>query len=291
MTKEEEIENDGDDMMMIDGKEQRRFPLKQECDPDYLKSYYVHLFPYADIYKWLSYGNGISFVLGNDVYLPVFFFFIEKLTCGNILEDCCCLKLKHFPQPAKRNAYTGENAFTPVEKELVFDVDMSDYDDVRYCCSGANVCKNCWPLMTIAIKVIDSTLREDFKFTHILWVYSGRRGVHCWVCDERARRWCKFIQILNCFQNSPLFKRFICTIYPCSLNNPQRAAIADYIHVYKGNENSRKKVFLGTVLHPSLERSYEQVLRPFFEKELLCGQNLLETEEKFEKILEMIPDE
>lgn len=38
-------------------------------------------------------------------------------------------------------------------------------------------------------------------------------------------------------------------------------------------------------------RSYQQVLRPFFEEELLCGQNLLETEEKFEKILEMIPDE
>ncbi|CAH1769651.1 12176_t:CDS:2, partial [Entrophospora sp. SA101] len=47
------------------------------------------------------------------------------------------------------------------EKELVFDIDMTDYDEIR---------------------------TYDFGFNHLLWVYSGRRGVHCWVCDEIARK-------------------------------------------------------------------------------------------------------
>nr|AFK38123.1 unknown [Lotus japonicus] len=258
----------------------------QELDfnPNYLKLYYGKLFPFTDIFRWMSYGNDgkhpgcdssyfgrreFSFTLENDIYLR-FQSFNNALELENSIKEKSPFKIDIGPvytvDPAKRHAYAqGDNkVFAPVERELIFDIDMSDYDDVRYCCSGADVCLNCWPLMTIAIKVIDTALRDDFGFKHILWVYSGRRGVHCWVCDQKARR----------------------------LTNEQRAAIADYFRVYKGNENTHKKISLtGAALHPFLATSYTSVLKHFFEKNLLTSQNLLATEERYEKILDMIPDE
>ncbi|KAI6707086.1 hypothetical protein NL676_010048 [Syzygium grande] len=276
--------------MEIDGNEpdmpaQRHGDIMPDgFNPNYLKAYYGKIFPYSDIFKWMSYGHDgkhpgcdptyfgrreFSFTLDNDIYLR-FLSYTSAYELESSIKEKCPFKIDIGPvysvNPAKRHAYaqTGDNVFTPVERELIFDVDITDYDDVRFCCSGADICLDCWPLMTVAIKVLDTALRDDFGFNHILWVYSGRRGVHCWVCDGKARR----------------------------LSNEQRAAIAEYFRVYKGNENSNKKVSLvGPVLHPFLARSYTDVLRDFFEGKVLLSQNILSTEEKYEKILDMISDE
>jgi DNA primase catalytic subunit len=75
-----------------------------------------------------------------------------------------------------------------VSRELRFDIDAGDYDNVekslpgRTCCSGRDTCASCWGIIATGCVIIDAGLRGQGA-RHIGWFFSGGRGMHCWVLD------------------------------------------------------------------------------------------------------------
>ena len=163
--------------------------------------------------------------------------------------------------PRDRKTLRG-GQMKPVSKELVFDIDLTDYDDIRSCCEKANICGKCWAFVTMAMKVVETALREDFGFEHILWVYSGRRGAHAWVCDPRAR----------------------------NLPDDRRRAIAGYLDVIRGGAQSGKRVNLKRPLHPHMSRSLD-LLSSYFAQTTLVDQETFQSPEQEQRLLSLLPDD
>ena len=74
-----------------------------------------------------------------------------------------------------------------VGRELIFDLDINEYDPVRTCgCKGREMCEICWGLVQDAAKIIDETLEIEFGLKERQWVFTGGRGYHCWISDEEV---------------------------------------------------------------------------------------------------------
>lgn len=188
---------------------------KHVFSPELLSQYYKRLFPFDLLHSWLSYcppskGEASSSVPHNTFTHREFSFTIEPVPGEEIyiryqsfLNQAELTQAVHkrnphkidigavFSHPPKDHLTiqgSSQRSFHPVQRELVFDVDLTDYDCVRRCgCGGADICNRCWKMMTMAVKVMDSGLKEDFGFQNVAWFYSGRRGIHAWICDESAR--------------------------------------------------------------------------------------------------------
>ncbi|XP_062247037.1 DNA primase small subunit [Platichthys flesus] len=243
------------------------------CLPDLLPLYYRRLFPFSQYHRWLNYGGvqknyfhnrEFSFTLKDDIYVR-YQSFTTQSELEKEIQKMNPYKIDigaiYSHRPNQHNTVKS-GSFQALEKELVFDIDMTDYDDVRSCCSAADICSKCWTLMTVAIHILDRALREDFGFQHLLWVYSGRRGVHCWVCDEAARK----------------------------LSVAARSAVAEYLSLVKGGDEMVKKVVLTDPLHPLIKESLA-VVEKYFPQYALQDQEILSRKESVDKVLAMVPED
>jgi len=239
---------------------------------DLLPQYYKRLFPYSQYARWLQYGGldrnymanrELSFTLADDIYIRYLSFSSAEELEAEMVKRCphkIDLGAVYNARPSDHKKLTN---FTPQERELVFDIDLTDYDDVRTCCSGARICPKCWRYMVVAVKILDAALREDFGFQHLLWVYSGRRGVHCWVSDAEARR----------------------------LGGHARGAVAEYLQVVSGGEHKTKKVTLReNSVHPSVARAVG-IIKGEWERLCLIDQGILDNPSRWEKVLALIGDD
>ena len=99
---------------------------------------------------------------------------------------------------------SGESV--PVRRVLSFDIDLTDLEFLSLKDAKGNVsaekCDAAYPVSAAAAYIVRTVMRKAFGFSEILIVYSGRRGVHVHVFDDKAM----------------------------GLNDEERSAILDYVN-------------------------------------------------------------
>lgn len=238
-----------------------------------LSLYYKNTFPYQLIYNWLNYKDGgkncfkyreFSFTLPGDIYVR-YLSFEDSLEFRSSLLAKIPIKIDigavYNINPRLSRSYP--NDFIPQQRELVFDIDISDYDDVRNCCKETNICPKCWPLMKIGAKILHSILTREFGFKHLLFVFSGRRGFHCWVCDKQARE----------------------------LGSEARKALADYFTVVTGGQSMVKRVTLNPLqgIHPMLVKALE-IIDQEFDDLMINKQDFLSNDHLVQSVIDLCVD-
>lgn len=148
-----------------------------------LTRYYRTCYPFERVFTLIPVDERreISFTLLNSTYVR-YNTFPGYGALAQRVEKLCPLRFDigavyHDPP-------TKGSVNKPLMKELVFDVDLTDY--TRGCCSTNTVCDTCFVIIKAAMGVLDFSLRTEFGFENVNFFFSGGRGLHCWVGDREA---------------------------------------------------------------------------------------------------------
>ncbi|KAJ7874730.1 hypothetical protein B0H14DRAFT_3437533 [Mycena olivaceomarginata] len=247
--------------------------MSDKVSREILEVFYGRLYPFKSIFHWLNHEpipsdlflkREIAFNLPDDVIIR----YNSFNDYDEFKKQVCKLAPTRFEigpvytsRPRDRKT-ARKGTFNPTHRELVFDIDMTDYDPVRTCCSDADICKRCWSFISAAVRVLDTAVRDQFGYTHLLWVYSGRRGIHLWISDKEAM----------------------------ALTDDQRKAIVSWLTVVPKDETKKLNVRFGSRTLPvSLQTSLDHLAEIFAEL-ILHDQDVFASDKGFEALLKRIPD-
>lgn len=146
-------------------------------DSDDLFKYYSEHFPVQSLCHMLSVDYPLrlrefSFTLQNGVYTR-----FRSYSNWNELSDEI---KKTMPSkidagavysiaPSSRKS-NDDKEFFVTAREIVFDLDISDYDDLRVCCKEKSICKNCWPLLAASATILDDVLKSKCLLSRRFWI-------------------------------------------------------------------------------------------------------------------------
>lgn len=241
--------------------------------------YYDRVLPFKPIFQWLSHSPKATadFTMREFAFefrLGAYQRYNSFTSVDDFKKNVVNLNPTRFEVGAvylvnpKERRNLPKLAMKPLLKELVFDIDLTDYDDIRTCCSKTDICTKCWKFIKVASAVVTDALKEDFGFNNILWVFSGRRGAHCWVSDERAR----------------------------NLDETARKSIVEYLDVLstKSHKMGRTLLSLKKPFHPHVERLFEMLAKNF-EDVILVDQDPWGTHNgewrQTDEMLSFLPDQ
>jgi DNA primase catalytic subunit len=170
-------------------------------------AYYAKVYPAENIMHAMFRSKmDVGFLLNNDIWS-------RRMSKPGKKEDLIAAILSHNPKEIHFGAVFEEQVGARGEKTKAFrgrpfviDIDATDYQSSapsysfggkaetfpvlktspRYSEKDAESFDKTWRFIAIAVKCITKMLAENFGFRNIVWDFSGCKGVHCNVFDERA---------------------------------------------------------------------------------------------------------